>query len=85
MRIYRADPALEAKRKTAMAELRKKRDNAKVKKSLDEVKAIARLEATAENNLVSPVIDAVKVNATLGEICDALRDAWGEWREPPIF
>jgi len=85
MRIYRADPALGAKRKAAMAELRKKRDNAKVKKSLDEIRAVAKLEATAENNLVPPALDAVKVNATLGEICDALRDAWGEWREPPIF
>jgi len=85
MRIYRVNPALEAKRKAAVAEVRKKRDNAKVKKALDEVKTIARAEATAENNLIPPVIDAMRAYTTLGEVCDALREVWGEYREPSIF
>jgi len=85
MRIYRVNPALEAKRKAAVAEVKKKRDNAKVKKALDEVKTIARAEATAENNLIPPVIDAMRAYATLGEVCDALREVWGEYREPSIF
>jgi len=85
MRIYRANPALGEKRKQAIIELKKKRDNTKVKKSLDEMKAIARLEPTAENNLIPPVIDAMRAYATLGEVCDALREVWGEYREPSIF
>jgi len=85
VRIYRTDPAVEAKRKEAVAEVKKKRDNAKVKKTLDEITSLARLEATAENNLVPPVIEAARCYATVGEICDALREAWGEYHEPSIF
>ena len=68
-----------------MAEVKKKRDNEKVKKTLAEVKAIARLEAKPENNLVPPVLDAVRAYATVGEICDALREVWGEYRAAPIM
>ena len=31
------------------------------------------------------VIEAVKAYATLGEMCDALREVWGEYEEPPVF
>ena len=31
------------------------------------------------------MLDAVRAEATLGEICDALRDEWGAYREPPRF
>lgn len=85
MRIYRTDPTVEAKRKEAVAEVKKKRDNVKVKKALDEITGTARLEATAKNNLVPPVIEAIRAYATVGEICDALREVWGEYREPSIF
>jgi len=85
MRIYRSDPTVEAKRKEAAAEVRKKRDNAKTKKALEEITALAREEATAENNLVPSVIEATRAYATIGEVCDALREAWGEYREPSIF
>ena len=36
-------------------------------------------------NMVGPMMDAVRVEATLGEICDALRAEWGEYREPARF
>jgi len=85
VRIYRADPGVEAKRREAVAEMKKKRDNAKVKKALDEITALAQEEATAENNLVPSVIEATKEYATVGEVCDALRKAWGGYREPSIF
>jgi len=85
VRVYRADPGLETKRREAVAEVRKRRDNAKVKKALDEITALAREEATAENNLVPSVIEATKEYATVGEVCDALRSAWGGYREPSIF
>jgi len=85
VRIYRSDPAVETKRKEAVAEVKKKRDNVKVKKALDEITAMARLEATAKNNLVPPVIEAMRAYATVGEVCDALREVWGEFREPSIF
>jgi methylmalonyl-CoA mutase N-terminal domain/subunit len=42
-----------------------------------------RLEVCArgEENLLPPMIDAVKAYATVGEICDRLRTVWGEHRE----
>ncbi len=85
VRIHRSDPKEENKRRAALAELRKKRDNAKVKKALDEVKALARCKPTAQNNLVPSIIDAARHYATVGEVCDALREAWGQYREPPIL
>jgi len=85
MRIYRTDPTVEAKRKEAVAEVKKKRDNTTVKKALDEITALAREEATAKNNLVPSVIEAMRAYATIGEVCDALREVWGEYKEPSIF
>lgn len=85
LNVFRTNPGEEQRRRTAIAELRKKRDNVKVKKALDEIKAVARLEATAQNNLMLPVIEAAKCYATVGEVCDALREVWGEYREPAII
>jgi methylmalonyl-CoA mutase N-terminal domain/subunit len=41
--------------------------------------------ARTEENLVPAMLDAVRAEATLGEICDALRGEWGDYREPPRF
>jgi methylmalonyl-CoA mutase N-terminal domain/subunit len=32
-----------------------------------------------------PMVAAARAYATLGEMCDALREVWGEYEEPPIF
>lgn len=84
-KIYRAQPEIEEQRIAAVRELKQKRDNRKVKKALEEVKAVASLEASAENNLMLPVIEAVKCYATVGEICDVMREVWGVFVEPGIF
>ena len=85
VRIFRTNPEEEKKRRTAIAELKQKRDNTMVKKALGEIKALAGLEPTAENNLVPPVMEAARCYATVEEVCDALREVWGEYREPPVF
>jgi len=82
MRIYRADPEVGDRRKRSLQEFRKKRDNTAVQRALDEIKAVARLEPKLENNLIPPIIEAVKCYTTTGEICDALREIWGESRLP---
>jgi methylmalonyl-CoA mutase N-terminal domain/subunit len=61
--------------------LRRTRDNARVRQTLDRLRAAA---ATPEN-MMAPILDAVRAYATLGEMCDALRDAWGEYEEVPII
>jgi len=36
-------------------------------------------------NLMPPIINASRDNVTLGEMCVALREVWGVWRETPVF
>jgi len=62
-------------------ELRKTRDNGRVRKALDALKEGARGSA----NTMPLLIDAVRAYATVGEMCDALRDVWGEYEETPII
>ena len=68
----------ERKQVERLAKLRKGRDNAKVAQALDEVYDVAM---TDENTMLA-IINAVKQYATVGEISDALRKAFGEYREP---
>src|SRR5262245_10314193 len=61
--------------------LRKTRDNDRVRRSLDALRQTARTKA----NLMPPILDAVRAYATIGEMCDALREVWGEYEEVPII
>jgi methylmalonyl-CoA mutase N-terminal domain/subunit len=67
--------ALEARQKEKLAALRSRRDGARVGATLARVAEVAR----GGDNLVPPIIDAVKALATLGEVSDALRDVWGTY------
>ena len=57
------------------------RDEAAVRAGLDAMLAAARSGA----NMLPPMLDAVRAEATLGEICDALREEWGTYTEPAGF
>jgi methylmalonyl-CoA mutase, N-terminal domain len=61
--------------------LRKTRDNDRVARALDALRDAARTTA----NVVPPILDAVRAYATVGEMCDALREVWGEYEEVPII
>jgi methylmalonyl-CoA mutase N-terminal domain/subunit len=61
--------------------LRATRDNARVETALDALRDGARGTA----NTMPLLIDAVRAYATVGEMCDALRDVWGEYEETPII
>ena len=61
--------------------LRARRDSAAVERNLTALKRAA--EGTG--NLMPCILDCVRSYATLGEICDALRSVFGEYREPSIF
>ena len=58
--------------------LRATRDSAAVARTLDQL----RHAATGPDNLMPPLLDAVRAYATVGEMCDALRDVWGEYAAP---
>jgi methylmalonyl-CoA mutase N-terminal domain/subunit len=65
---------LAGEQKQRVADLRGKRDTGNVKRTLGAVDAAARQN---DAPLMEPIIDAVRARATLGEISDVLRDAWG--------
>lgn len=60
-----------------LEELKRKRDDKKVKAALEEIRRVAG----GSGNLMIPVLDAIHEYATLGEICGVLREEWGEYRE----
>ncbi|MGE0815442.1 MAG: methylmalonyl-CoA mutase [Vicinamibacterales bacterium] len=62
-------------------DLRRRRDNAAVARTLDALKRAA----AGTDNTMEPMLDCVRAYATVGEMCDALRDVWGEWEETPII
>ena len=57
------------------------RDNDRVRSSLARLQAGAR----AGENTMPLLLDAVRAYATIGEMCDALRDVWGEYEETPVI
>jgi methylmalonyl-CoA mutase N-terminal domain/subunit len=73
--ILRVDPEVEKIQQQRLAKIKKERDHLKVQDRLNEIKGIAR----SDENLMTCIIDAVKAYATLGEICDTLRDVFGEY------
>jgi methylmalonyl-CoA mutase N-terminal domain/subunit len=80
--ILRIDPALEQKQIERVQALRARRDSAQVEAALMRLKQDAAYE---DRNLMPQIVDASKANVTMGEMCDALREVWGVWRETPVF
>jgi methylmalonyl-CoA mutase N-terminal domain/subunit len=80
--ILRIDQALESKQVERVKGLRARRDSAAVEQALARLEADAASERT---NLMPAIIEASKAYVTMGEMCDALRDVWGVWRETPVF
>ncbi len=74
------DENIEREQVERLQALRRSRNSGAVQQTLDVVRETAR----GTGNLVYPILDAVKAYATLGEICDAMRDVFGEYREPEI-
>jgi methylmalonyl-CoA mutase N-terminal domain/subunit len=72
------DPAVEKRQLERVRELRASRDQARWQGALE----VLRKAAIAQDNLMPPLIDAVKAYATVGEICNALKDVFGEYEEP---
>jgi len=75
--LLRVDPAVEEMQKKNIAQLREKRDNARVKETLDKLGSVCR----SNDNVMPFILDAVKAYATLGEICNVMRDAFGEYKQ----
>lgn len=79
--ILRIDPRYEREQCDRVRELRAKRDDARYQTAMAEL----RQAIQSEQNLMQPVLDAVRSYATVGEIVELMRDEYGIWREPSIF
>lgn len=75
----RIDETAGDRQRSRVRDLRRKRDNGAVRTAL---RAVRRTAANS-GNLMPPFLDAVRAYATLGEICDALREELGVYREEP--
>ena len=82
LEILKIDPTLEGKQIGRVQALRGRRDSAAVESALAKLKEDAAHE---DRNLMPQIVDASKEYVTMGEMCDALREVWGVWRETPVF
>ena len=64
-----------------LAELKQARDNGRVRRSLAALQEVAR----GRGNTMVPLLECVRAYATVGEMCDALREVWGEYQEVPVI
>jgi methylmalonyl-CoA mutase N-terminal domain/subunit len=81
LEILRISHEVELEQKRVLAGRRDGRDDARVKAALTAMVDVAR----GETNLIPAMLEAARAEATLGEICDALRAEWGTYREPARF
>jgi len=75
--ILRIRPEVEQYQKEKLSRAKKERDYKKVKETL----AVLKKAAQGKDNVVPPILDAVRAYATLGEISDTLREVFGEYKE----
>jgi methylmalonyl-CoA mutase N-terminal domain/subunit len=75
------DESAQVEQLEALERLRRTRNAAAVAESLRALRTAAQSDA----NTMPALLDAVRVYATVGEMCDALRDLWGEYQETPII
>ena len=78
LELLRVDPAIEQGQRARLAALRERRDSDRVAELLGQLDAAA--SCTGSDNLLPLLITCVEADVTLGEICNVLRDVWGEHR-----
>lgn len=78
---FRIDPEMEKRQIERLARVKKDRNNKRVAEVLDYVREVAE----GEENLVPPVLEAIRVYCSVGEICDVLRGVFGEYKAREYF
>ncbi|MBA2361167.1 MAG: methylmalonyl-CoA mutase family protein [Actinobacteria bacterium] len=81
LELLKVDPGLEGEQIARVQALRARRDSAEAERTLARLKDAA----AGEENLMPLIVDAAKAYVTMGEMCEALREVWGVWRETPVF
>lgn len=81
LEILKSDPEIERQQIDKLKKIKESRDNNLVHEKLKKIKEIAK----TDENLMPYLIDAVKVYATTGEICDILKEVFGTYKMTTIF
>src|SRR3954470_16737956 len=81
LEILRVSHEVEREQVRELAGRKSGRDEALVASRLADLVEVAK----GEGNTIPPMLDAIRAEATLGEVCGALRDLWGSYTEPPRF
>ena len=79
--VFKVNPEAEKRQIVKLEKLRKERDNEKVRQSLEKLKKVAK----GNDNLYPSVLEAVESYASLGEICDTLREVFGQYDEDTYY
>ena len=79
--ILRVSDEVETEQRRALVQRRARRDDAAVRAAVARMVEVSR----GSENMIPSMLDAVRAEATLGEICDALRAEWGVYTEPARF
>ncbi|MEU7879651.1 acyl-CoA mutase large subunit family protein [Microbispora bryophytorum] len=81
LEILRISHEVEVEQRRVLAGRRAARDQEVVDAALTALRAASR----GDDNMIPPMLEAVRAEATLGEICDVLREEWGTYSEPAAF
>jgi methylmalonyl-CoA mutase, N-terminal domain len=81
LEILRISHEVEIEQRRVLAQRRRSRDDDAVRRTLGRLVEVSR----TGDNMIPAMLDAARAEATLGEICDALRAEWGVYREPARF
>jgi len=81
LEILRISKQVEAAQDERLAQFRNARDGSRSQAALERLQAAAR----TDENLIPVIMDAVRAESTLGEICAALKNVYGTYREPPVI
>ncbi|HET8954903.1 MAG TPA: methylmalonyl-CoA mutase family protein, partial [Solirubrobacterales bacterium] len=79
--ILKVDPEAEQRQLARLAAFKQNRDQAEVDAKLDSLRDVAR----GEGNLLHPIRAALKANASIGEVCGAMREVFGEYKGGAFF
>jgi methylmalonyl-CoA mutase, N-terminal domain len=79
--ILRVDPEAEKRQLKRLEQFKGSRDAERLERSLEDLRGVAR----GEGNLLYPIKDALREGASIGEVCGAMRDVFGEYRGGAFF
>jgi methylmalonyl-CoA mutase N-terminal domain/subunit len=81
LEILYIDESASERQSRKVDDVKRSRDGARVARALDALRVVAQ----GRTNVMPSILEAVRAYATLGEMCDALRDVWGEYEEVPVI